>query len=82
MRKVYPDAQAALAGLLRDGMMIMSGGFGLCGIPSLLIEAIRESGVKDLTVVSNNAGIDDAGLGLLLQTRRAGAKSRLLPGGP
>ncbi len=70
MRKVYPDARAALAGLLRDGMMIMSGGFGLCGIPSLLIEAIRESGVKDLTIVSNNAGIDEAGLGLLLQTRQ------------
>jgi 3-oxoacid CoA-transferase subunit A len=70
MKKVYPDAKAALAGLLRDGMLIHSGGFGLCGIPSLLIEAIRESGVKDLTVVSNNAGIDDAGLGLLLQTRQ------------
>ncbi len=70
MKKVYPDARAALAGLLRDGMMIMSGGFGLCGIPSALIEAIRDSGVKDLTVVSNNAGIDDAGLGLLLQTRQ------------
>src|SRR5918993_4333838 len=70
MKKVYPDAAAALAGLLRDGMVIMSGGFGLCGIPSLLIEAIRDSGVKDLTVVSNNAGIDDAGLGLLLQTRQ------------
>jgi len=70
MRKIYPDARTALAGLLRDGMMVMSGGFGLCGIPSLLVEAIRESGVKDLTVVSNNAGIDDAGLGLLLQTRQ------------
>jgi 3-oxoacid CoA-transferase subunit A len=70
MGKVYPDAKAALAGLLRDGMMVMSGGFGLCGIPSVLIEAIRESGVKGLTVVSNNAGIDDAGLGLLLQTRQ------------
>jgi 3-oxoacid CoA-transferase subunit A len=70
MAKVYPDARAALAGLLRDGMMIMSGGFGLCGIPSALIEAIRDSGVKDLTVVSNNAGIDDAGLGLLLRTRQ------------
>ncbi len=70
MGKVYPDAKAALAGVLRDGMVIMSGGFGLCGIPSLLIEAIRDSGVKDLTVVSNNAGIDDAGLGLLLQTRQ------------
>ena len=70
MSKVYPDARAALAGLLRDGMMIHSGGFGLCGIPSLLIEAIRDSGVKDLTIASNNAGIDDAGLGLLLQTRQ------------
>ncbi|HYZ33775.1 MAG TPA: CoA transferase subunit A [Crenalkalicoccus sp.] len=70
MGKVYPDAKAALAGLLRDGMMIHSGGFGLCGIPAVLIEAIRESGVKNLTVVSNNAGIDDAGLGLLLQTRQ------------
>src|SRR5690349_24690954 len=70
MRKVYPDAKAALSGLLRDGMMIHSGGFGLCGIPSLLIEAIRDSGVKGLTIVSNNAGIDDAGLGLLLQTRQ------------
>ncbi|MCO6418351.1 CoA transferase subunit A [Siccirubricoccus sp. KC 17139] len=70
MGKLYPDAKAALAGLLRDGMMILSGGFGLCGIPSLLIEAIRESGVRDLTIVSNNAGIDDAGLGLLLQTRQ------------
>jgi 3-oxoacid CoA-transferase subunit A len=70
MGKVYPDAKAALAGLLRDGMTIMSGGFGLCGIPSLLIEAIRDSGAKGLTIVSNNAGIDDAGLGLLLQTRQ------------
>ncbi len=70
MGKVYPDAKAALAGVLRDGMVVHSGGFGLCGIPVLLIEAIRESGVKDLTVVSNNAGIDDAGLGLLLKTRQ------------
>ena len=70
MGKVYPDATAALAGVLRDGMVIHSGGFGLSGIPALLIEAIRESGVKDLTVVSNNAGIDDAGLGLLLKTRQ------------
>ena len=70
MGKIYPDAPAALAGLLRDGMMIMSGGFGLCGIPSVLIEAIRDSGVKELTIISNNAGIDDAGLGLLLQTRQ------------
>ena len=70
VNKLYPDAKAALAGLLKDGMTIMSGGFGLCGIPSALIEAIRESGVKDLTIISNNAGIDDAGLGLLLQTRQ------------
>ncbi len=70
MGKLYPDAKAALAGLLRDGMVIHSGGFGLCGIPAALIEAIRDSGVKDLTVVSNNAGIDDAGLGLLLKTRQ------------
>ncbi len=68
--KIYGDAGAALAGVLKDGMTIMSGGFGLCGIPSVLIEAIRASGVKDLTVVSNNAGIDDAGLGLLLATRQ------------
>src|SRR5215218_11360617 len=70
MKKVYPDANAALAGLLRDGMTIMAGGFGLCGIPQTLIKAIRESGVKDLTVVSNNAGIDGVGLGLLLDTRQ------------
>ena len=70
MGKVYRDAKEALAGLLRDGMMIHSGGFGLCGIPALLIEAIRDSGVKNLTIVSNNAGIDDAGLGLLLKTRQ------------
>jgi len=70
MGKVYSDARAALAGVLRDGMTIMSGGFGLCGIPSVLIEAIRDSGVKDLTIVSNNAGIDDAGLGILLRTRQ------------
>ncbi len=68
--KIYPDATAALAGLLHDGMLIMAGGFGLCGIPAALIEAIRESGVRDLTIISNNAGIDDAGLGLLLQTRQ------------
>ena len=70
MGKVFPDAKAALTGLLRDGMMIHSGGFGLCGIPALLIEAIRDSGVRDLNIVSNNAGIDDAGLGLLLKTRQ------------
>src|SRR3954468_22575995 len=70
MGKVYRDAKEALTGLLHDGMMIHSGGFGLCGIPTLLIEAIRDSGVTGLTIVSNNAGIDDAGLGLLLKTRQ------------
>jgi 3-oxoacid CoA-transferase subunit A len=70
MRKVYPDARAALAGLLKDGMMIMAGGFGLCGIPESLILAIRDAGVKGLTVVSNNAGIDGIGLGLLLDTKQ------------
>src|SRR6202051_2926841 len=70
INKVYASATDALAGALRDGMTIMSGGFGLCGIPSALIDAIRESGVRDLTVVSNNAGIDDVGLGLLLQSRQ------------
>ncbi len=70
MKKVYPDAKSALAGVLKDGMMIMAGGFGLCGMPTILIEAIRDSGVKNLTCVSNNAGIDGAGLGLLLETRQ------------
>ncbi len=70
VNKVHPDARAALSGLLHDGMTILAGGFGLCGIPSVLIAAIRDSGVRDLTVVSNNAGVDDAGLGLLLQTRQ------------
>ena len=70
MNKVYPDAAAALQGLLRDGMLVMAGGFGLCGIPEKLIQALRDSGAKDLTVVSNNAGIDGAGLGLLLETRQ------------
>ena len=70
MKKLYPDAQAALAGLLRDGMMIMAGGFGLCGIPEVLIKAIRDSGIRNLTVVSNNAGIDGVGLGLLLDTKQ------------
>ncbi|RMF12313.1 MAG: CoA transferase subunit A [Alphaproteobacteria bacterium] len=70
MNKVYADATAALDGLLRDGMTIMAGGFGLCGIPENLIEALRQSGAKDLTVISNNAGVDDFGLGLLLKTRQ------------
>jgi 3-oxoacid CoA-transferase subunit A len=70
MNKVYPDTISALAGLLRDGMTIMSGGFGLCGIPEILIAAIRDSGITGLTMISNNAGIDGAGLGLLLETRQ------------
>jgi 3-oxoacid CoA-transferase subunit A len=70
MKKVYSDAKAALDGLLFDGMTVMSGGFGLCGIPENLILALRNSGVKILTVISNNAGVDDFGLGLLLQTRQ------------
>ena len=70
MNKVYADARSALAGLLTDGMMIMAGGFGLCGIPESLILAIRDSGVKNLTVVSNNCGVDGMGLGVLLDTRQ------------
>jgi 3-oxoacid CoA-transferase subunit A len=70
MRKVYDSAAEALDGLLSDGMMIAAGGFGLCGIPENLIAAIRDAGVKDLTIASNNAGVDDFGLGLLLQTRQ------------
>ncbi|MEA3032049.1 MAG: 3-oxoacid CoA-transferase subunit [Sphingomonadales bacterium] len=70
MKKIYTDAAAALDGLLSDGMTICAGGFGLCGIPERLIDAIRNSGVKDLTVVSNNAGIDNEGLGKLLRTRQ------------
>jgi 3-oxoacid CoA-transferase subunit A len=68
--KVYPSAAAALAGVVRDGISIMSGGFGLCGIPENLIIALRDSGVKGLTVVSNNAGVDGLGLGQLLKTRQ------------
>jgi 3-oxoacid CoA-transferase subunit A len=70
MNKIYDTTSAALDGLLHDGMTIACGGFGLCGIPEKLIMALRDSGVKDLTVVSNNAGVDDWGLGLLLQTRQ------------
>ncbi|HYE27092.1 MAG TPA: CoA transferase subunit A [Allosphingosinicella sp.] len=70
MKKLYPDAAAALDGLLSDGMTICAGGFGLCGIPERLIDAIRDSGVRDLTIVSNNAGIDNEGLGKLLRTRQ------------
>ncbi len=68
MRKVYANADEALAGVAKDGMMIMAGGFGLCGIPETLIEALRKTGVKCLTVVSNNAGVDGIGLGVLLET--------------
>ncbi|MEA3043651.1 MAG: 3-oxoacid CoA-transferase subunit [Sphingomonadales bacterium] len=70
MKKVYPDAKSALDGVLKDGMMIMSGGFGLCGIAETLSDAIRESGVKNLTVISNNAGVDGIGLSRLLETRQ------------
>jgi len=70
MNKVYADARSALAGLLKDGMTIMAGGFGLCGIPETLIFAIRDAGVKNLTVVSNNAGTDGKGLGILLDSRQ------------
>src|ERR1044071_609816 len=68
--KVFPDATQGLQGLLSDGMTVMSGGFGLCGIPENLILALRDSGVKRITVVSNNAGVDDFGLGLLLKSRQ------------
>ena len=70
MKKVYGSASAALDGLLFDGMLIASGGFGLCGIPELLIAAIRDAGTKNLTVASNNAGVDGFGLGVLLETRQ------------
>jgi 3-oxoacid CoA-transferase subunit A len=70
MKKIYPNAAAALDGLLFDGMLIASGGFGICGIPELLIAAIRDAGTKDLTVASNNAGVDGFGLGQLLATRQ------------
>src|SRR6201984_1596937 len=70
MKKVYPDARAALAGLLKDGMLIMAGGFALCGIPETFILAIRDSGGKNLTVGSNNCGVDGKGLGVLLDTRQ------------
>ena len=70
MKKVYATASDALEGLLHDGMFIAAGGFGLCGIPELLIAAIRDAGTKDLTVASNNCGVDDFGLGVLLQTRQ------------
>ena len=70
MEKLYPDAAAALDGLLRDGLTIACGGFGLCGVPERLLDAVRDSGVKDLTFASNNAGIDNEGIGKLLRTRQ------------
>ena len=70
MNKIYPSAKAALEGIARDGQLLAVGGFGLCGIPELLIDALRDSGVRDLTVVSNNAGVDGFGLGKLLETRQ------------
>jgi 3-oxoacid CoA-transferase subunit A len=70
MNKQYPNAETALDGILQDGMLLAIGGFGLCGIPEALILALRDSGVKDLTIASNNAGIDNFGLGLLLATRQ------------
>jgi 3-oxoacid CoA-transferase subunit A len=70
MKKIYPSAAAALEGVLFDGMLIAAGGFGLCGIPELLITAIRDAGTRNLTVASNNAGVDGFGLGVLLETRQ------------
>jgi 3-oxoacid CoA-transferase subunit A len=70
MNKVYPSAAAALQGIVHDGQLLAVGGFGLCGIPEALIEALKDSGVKDLTVISNNAGVDGFGLGKLLDTRQ------------
>ncbi len=69
-KKLYADAAAALDGLLRDGLLITCGGFGLCGVPERLLDAVRDSGVKDLTFASNNAGIDNEGIGKLLRTRQ------------
>jgi 3-oxoacid CoA-transferase subunit A len=70
MNKVYPDAKSALADIMRDGMLVLSGGFGLCGTPQKLIEAVRDLGSKNLTVVSNNAGVDGVALGILLESKQ------------
>src|SRR5690606_12564710 len=70
VNKIYPSAAKAIEGVMRDGQLIAVGGFGLCGIPEALIDAVKESGIKNLTAISNNAGVDDFGLGKLLQTRQ------------
>ena len=70
MKKVYASASEALEGVISDGMLIAAGGFGLCGIPELLLQAIKEAGTKNLTFASNNAGVDDFGIGILLQTKQ------------
>jgi 3-oxoacid CoA-transferase subunit A len=70
VNKIYPSAVAALQGIMADGQLIAVGGFGLCGIPEALIAALRDMGTQNLTAISNNAGVDDFGLGLLLQTRQ------------
>jgi 3-oxoacid CoA-transferase subunit A len=70
MKKIFPSAQAALDGIVKDGQLLAVGGFGLCGIPEALIDALRDSGAKNLTVISNNAGVDGFGLGKLLETRQ------------
>jgi 3-oxoacid CoA-transferase subunit A len=70
MKKVYPDASSAMAGLVKDGMILMAGGFGLCGIPEALIEQVKNSGASNLTIVANNAGVDGIGLGVLLEARQ------------
>jgi len=70
MKKIFNSAEDALSGILKDGMFIAAGGFGLCGIPELLLAAIKSSGTKELIFASNNAGVDDFGIGILLQTRQ------------
>ena len=80
MKKVYANATEALDGVISDGMMIAAGGFGLCGIPELLLEAIKDSGAQNLTFASNNAGVDDFGIGILLQTKQVKKDDQLLCG--
>ena len=80
MRKIYSSSAEALEGLLRDGVTLMVGGFGLCGVPQSLVRAVKDSGVKHLTCISNNAGVDDSGLGLLLQTRQIDKMIAARPG--